>query len=650
MRRTGLLIGAACALSLSVTGALVASPVGAAPGERNRPGDADERLERTALSLGLQVAPKEGSTTARTGAAAVNPYLGLVRDPATVDYAAWAELLASKSTERARSAASARAVEPFVHDEEEPAGASGSNDVRANAERIQRFGTAPGRRAAVRVLGELSPPPSASRTVSTREDQGSIPQATPTGIPARGRTVVVNSRIGDGPHGSRASGNGDFDFYKVTARAGQTLRASTLGGPDLDTVIWLYDADGTEIAINDDAGGSFQSELIHEVTRDGDYYVMVTGFLSFPEDPMDSSSGIGADEEGPYRLTVSTAPVDVDQYAVRLRPGDVLGGTIDGAAGNVLVHKPNGQPRIGSELDATSIYPEKSPLPGGGNATFAYVAEQAGWYTVSTNRGDGRYSLTLEAYRPGHGTAGRQTQRIFLDFDGQRLNTGTFGGRGVTTLSPLSAFLAPWGLPRTSLDPLIDRIVATVRENVQHDLRARGLSKDVRVVVLNSRDHADPFGQAGVSRVVVGGTIEESGVPTIGIAQSIDPGNFERAETALVLLDTLSGPRNDEASLNHYLRPASNRLKFVGTAVGNVTSHEIGHFIGSFHVDQFNPVLNLMDQGGNFPLLYGVGPDGVGGTGDDPDVDFGVDTYNPNEVFTGLEDTLNVSAWGLSDR
>ena len=54
------------------------------------------------------------------------------------------------------------------------------------------------------------------------------------------------------------------------------------------------------------------------------------------------------------------------------------------------------------------------------------------------------------------------------------------------------------------------------------------------------------------------------------------------------------------------------------------------------------------DQGGNFPLLYGVGPDGVGGTADDPDVDFAEDIYNPNEGFTGLEDTLNNTAWGFS--
>jgi len=67
-----------------------------------------------------------------------------------------------------------------------------------------------------------------------------------------------------------------------------------------------------------------------------------------------------------------------------------------------------------------------------------------------------------------------------------------------------------------------------------------------------------------------------------------------------------------------------------------------------YHVDQFNPTYNLMDQGGNFPLLFGVGPDGIGGTADDVDVDFGEDTYNPNEGFTGTEDTLNNTAWALS--
>ena len=113
-------------------------------------------------------------------------------------------------------------------------------------------------------------------------------------------------------------------------------------------------------------------------------------------------------------------------------------------------------------------------------------------------------------------------------------------------------------------------------------------------------------------------------------------------------MDVVSGPAADDASVQRTTsRPTSDKLKFVGTALGNIVSHEAGHFVGSFHVDQFNAVLNLMDQGGNFPLLYGVGPDGIGGTADDPDVDFGQDLFNPSEGFTGFENTAARTLWGL---
>ena len=141
-----------------------------------------------------------------------------------------------------------------------------------------------------------------------------------------------------------------------------------------------------------------------------------------------------------------------------------------------------------------------------------------------------------------------------------------------------------------------------MRENVEQDMLDSGLNANFRVRILNSRDHADPFGKPNVSRVIVGGTIAESGIPTIGIAQTIDPGNFGTEETALVLLDILSNPPTepDGPELSNYITPASDRLGFIGRAVGNVVAHEAGHFFGDWHVDQFNDVANLMDQGGNF--------------------------------------------------
>jgi hypothetical protein len=54
-----------------------------------------------------------------------------------------------------------------------------------------------------------------------------------------------------------------------------------------------------------------------------------------------------------------------------------------------------------------------------------------------------------------------------------------------------------------------------------------------------------------------------------------------------------------------------------------------------------------MDSGGNFELMFGVGPDGIGGTADDPDVDFGTDVYDPFEGLAGRENTMANTLWAL---
>ena len=219
----------------------------------------------------------------------------------------------------------------------------------------------------------------------------------------------------------------------------------------------------------------------------------------------------------------------------------------------------------------------------------------------------------------------------------------------MVTLSPLSAFLAKWGITRIQEDELIDAVVAGVTENIKQDMIDSGLNTRFRLQVKNSKDHADPWGNANVSRIIVGGTIEESGVDTIGIAQSIDPGNFDTEETALVLLDLLSEPDGPDYSLNTYLTPASDRIGFVGQALSNVISHEAGHYFGNFHTDNASDSVNLMDSGGaNFQNLFGVGPDNVGGTADDADVDFGDDVFSPAEGFIGIEDTLGRIVFGVT--
>lgn len=620
---------------------------GAAPAAARQADPGPGAAQRAALSAGVPLADKAAAGARPAGA---NPYLALLSNPAKADYSGWSKYLEQQAVRKAKARTQTRAVtaSPVLVDEDEPAGTRGSNDNPAAAQLVRGFGTDAQQNPRARVLGTLNPEAiTITPLTGAAEDDGAIPLARDTGIGATRRGVNTSATIGDGPHGSAGTGTGDFDFYAVRATAGQTIvvDTDTPTGP-LDTVVVLYDAAGNALATNDDDSG-LDSKVLYTVDASATYYAMVTGYGAVPADPRDPASGSGVGSEGPYTVTITAAQQDRDFYAVKLRKGDVLGASVKGAATYLTVYDTDPREVHGSAQDASSVYPAATPLPGGGNAVTDHVATKAGWHYVGvTAPGGGAYDITVEGYRPVlEGT--RPVQRLFLDFDGARLNTAIFGGPGVVQLSPMSAFLAKWGITRVDEDALIDAVVARVTENVEHDLIAAGLNEQFRIEVLNSRDHADPFGKANVSRVVVGGTVAESGVDTIGIAQSIDPGNFDTEESALVLLDYLSAPTG-AASLNTYLTPASNRIGFVAQALGNIVAHEAGHFFGNWHVDQFNDRANLMDQGGNFPALYGVGADRIGGTADDPDVDFGHDTFNPGEGFTGTEDTLGRVLFGVT--
>jgi hypothetical protein len=589
--------------------------------------------------------------------AGVNPFLALLPDAAKADYSGWATYMqkqaAARSAARLKTSVAARpavAAAAVVVDEDEPDGTRGSNEDPASAQLIKNFGTGSGQNAAIRVLGSLDPETATAVTrPANPEDDGSIPLAGATGVGAGRRAIVTQATIGDGPHGSAGTGTNDFDFYSLQATAGQVVTVQTATPTGLlDTLVALYTPDGTVVATNDDSGGSFDSLLKYEAPATGTYYAVVAAYSGLPADPFDPASGDGGASEGPYTVTISALADDQDFFAVKLRAGDVLGASVKGAPAYLTVYDTTPREVHGSDQDASFVYPMDSPLPGGGNAATDYVATRTGWHYVGVARGEGSYDITVEAYRPVLQGA-KPVQTLFLDFDGGRVNTGVFGGTGNVTLSPFSAFLAKWGISSAQEDAVIDAVVAGVTENIRQDLIDSGLNARFRLRILNSKDHADPGGQANVSRIIVGGTIAESGVDTIGIAQSIDPGNFETAETALVLQDVLSEPAGEPASLNTYLTEDSDRVAFVGRAVGNVTAHEAGHFFGDWHTDNADDVANLMDSGGdNFDVLFGVGPDHIGGTADDPDVDFGDDRFSPDEGFIGTQDTLGRIVFGVT--
>ena len=177
----------------------------------------------------------------------------------------------------------------------------------------------------------------------------------------------------------------------MTANAGEAIRANTAGS-DFDTILVIWDAAGNLLAANDDSNGTLQSDLSFLVPEDGDYFVMVTGLPGAAGRPVRLGQWLGRRRRGiDYTSTITVGPVDRDFYAVRLKAGDVLGGNVKGAAPSLQVTKPDGEPgSVAQFADASFIYPPQSPASRcrrRGNTSFAYVAEEPGWYTVSTELG-----------------------------------------------------------------------------------------------------------------------------------------------------------------------------------------------------------------------------------------------------------------------
>jgi len=314
----------------------------------------------------------------------------------------------------------------------------------------------------------------------------------------------------------------------------------------------------------------------------------------------------------------------------------------------------SGTVRQGSLSPANSFFDTGSPLPAG-IVSVGHIVDRPGVFTLRV-RGlaGGDYTIDLGSHLPELRTGERsEVQTIFLDFDGATVDLRDSIAPGfpfplITTLSPLSAFLPDWGLGPADEDAVIDAIIERVDESLVRDLDQLGPNPKFQISLLNSRDHQDPFGDPNVSRVIVGGTIPELGVSTIGIAQSIDVGNYDTEETAFVLLDVLSGQFPTGLDLKLFPRAQGvSLIDIIGVGVGEIVAHEAGHYLGSWHTDQFNAVANIMDQGGNIEFsILGLGPDGIFGSADDTNVEFERDEFNPNEGFTGIEDTTSATAYG----
>ncbi|TWT80067.1 Dockerin type I repeat protein [Planctomycetes bacterium CA13] len=357
---------------------------------------------------------------------------------------------------------------------------------------------------------------------------------------------------------------------------------------------------------------------------------------------------------------------DIDTYAFDLKAGDILDISTHGVAFSYTVYDESG--RVWYGVDDPQIgYSLGSPLQTTGNAVFAQVVPTDGRYyldVVATTSGSA-YTLGLRTYRP---TTEKlpvgAKQSIFLDFNGGSFTPDTFnavaGGDGFTPIGgrviipPLQDSLTDFNIEiedDAAYRELILSVVSQVEKMFSDvaaignngDFATSGIAGEYGIDIFHSEMDIDPINGRPdpginnplVTRIIVGGSAADYGFSTVGIAMSIDIGNFDLSEVAILQTDGIAGlatqfPISGSASI----------LDAVARAISIVSVHEAGHLFGMRHTNALNNVGTLTDSGGQLnsnAYGMGVGPDQIFGTVDDTEANFHVDRFTPVEGLLGTQ-------------
>jgi Ca2+-binding RTX toxin-like protein len=130
------------------------------------------------------------------------------------------------------------------------------------------------------------------------------------------------------------SNNNDVDLYQLALPGGGTFSATTVGGADFDTQLFLFNQNGNLVDQNDDSIGTLQSTLPASPSISLDAGIYYLAISSFNNDPLGSPLGGFSNEgfsSGNYTLFltgVSAAPPEnAGTFSVGATPAGIPQGT-----------------------------------------------------------------------------------------------------------------------------------------------------------------------------------------------------------------------------------------------------------------------------------------------------------------------------------
>ncbi|MEP0852475.1 DVUA0089 family protein [Funiculus sociatus GB1-A4] len=140
-------------------------------------------------------------------------------------------------------------------------------------------------------------------------------------------------------------------MFQITLSGEEDFFATTVGGANFDTQLFLFDEDGILVAQNDDSSGTFQSTLPASTLESGTYFLAISSFNNDPVGTPPVFPGNGGDT-GNY--TIDLAGVQAATFSLGASPEGLPSGTSI-SFGNDLVAIVQGVSPLDLNLNSSSF-------------------------------------------------------------------------------------------------------------------------------------------------------------------------------------------------------------------------------------------------------------------------------------------------------